>query len=117
MASTRRPPSPLAAGADAALSLGEGDVQKLIQQLPPSDDLLEYYRAKTDQFQSRLDGLTDTLDRWVAFGGMWLAGCVINRSARCPRDFIVLVICENHVTFLISLEFKPSSGAWRKDLN
>ena len=69
MTGTRRSPSPLAAGADAALSLGEGDVQKLIQQLPPSDDLLEYYRAKTDQFQRRLDGLTDTLDRWVASGG------------------------------------------------
>ena len=55
--------SPLPAEAGAALSLAEGDVQKLIQQLPPSDDLLEYYRAKTDQFQRRLDALTDRLDQ------------------------------------------------------
>ncbi|KAF0299161.1 Coiled-coil domain-containing protein 77 [Amphibalanus amphitrite] len=58
--------SPLPAEAGAALSLAQGDVQKLIQQLPPSDDLLEYYRAKTDQFQRRLEGLTDRLDQYRA---------------------------------------------------
>ncbi|XP_037071375.1 coiled-coil domain-containing protein 77-like [Pollicipes pollicipes] len=42
----------------------EGDVHELIQQLPPSDDLLEYYRTKTDQFQRRLDQLADKLDQY-----------------------------------------------------
>ena len=41
---------------------------------------------------------------------------VTNRSARCPH-FIVLIICENHVAFLISLEFNPPSCSEQKGLN
>ena len=40
-------------------------------------------------------------------------GCVTNRSARCPHDFILLIISENHVAFLISLEFNRPSGSGR----
>lgn len=54
---------PLPESADEPISAaGEGDVGQLIRQLPPSQDLLEYYRNKTDQFQQRLEKLAESLD-------------------------------------------------------
>ena len=46
-----------------------------------------------------------------------VVGCVTNRSARCPNDFIVLITCANYVTFLISLEFKSISSPGRKNVS